>query len=240
MMRRNQARLHAFTLIELLVSTAVGVVMFALMAGVLSAVSEVTSRTERNDRALSDGWNALELLGYDVRGILNRADVPWKPDGLGFFTGRPAWDGGRGVSAVVYRFDPQRGLVRSSTGVAWEGGGALPFSQSFPEILPSGEVVGENILAWDVAYVDSNTGGQFRAGDRPANIAGIIVTAVVLDRDFRTRLAPAELASLVEEFSAVEPPSETASEWTRKADALAASSGTFSTLRVIQKTYSFP
>lgn len=231
---------HAFTLIELLVSTAVALLVFTLLAGVVSAVSEVTSRTERNDRALADGRGALDLLGFDLRGVLNRKDIPWKQGGLGFFTGRPAWDGGRGISAVVYRHDPDKGLIRDSMGVPWTEGDTRPFDTDFPGVPEQGEVIGENILAWDVTYVDRKTGGMFRAGNRPDEIGGLVVTAVVLDRDFRKRLSPQDLARLRAEFVAPEPETPTATVWNEKATALASSSGTFSTLRVIQKAVFLP
>lgn len=180
-----------FTILELLVSMAVGMMAVALLATMISAASDLTSRVTRKDRTLTSSRAALDLLGYDLRGIIARSDLPFTAsNGLGFFTSRATSEGERVTSAVSYRLDTSQsnGLWRAAQKFDWAGADSLPFKGTFPVMASVPESVGADIIAWDYFFVDRKTGAKSRLASDSSQFEAIVVTVAALDRTYRSIL----------------------------------------------------
>jgi len=204
-----------FTMIEMLVAMAVLTLLVVLIAQIIGMTTSSVSSSSRKLDGVTEARFALDRLGVDWAGRLDRSDVDHrftKVDGnsgqpgndeLSFYSEVDGYQGSRKLSVVGYRVqtvDPERvyQMERGVQGTDWSTASPLIFGSQPLPIIPDTdyEVLSDGVLRLEFCYL--KTDGTLSNTVKPdlSDASALVVAVAVLDGASRKVVTDAQLKLL--------------------------------------------
>lgn len=204
-----------FTMIEMLVAIAVLALLVVLIAQIIGMTTSSVSSSSRKLDSVTETRFALDRLGVDWAGRLDRSDVEHrftKVDGgsgqagndeLSFYSEVDGYQGLRKVSVVGYRIqelDPERTfqMERGVQGTDWSATAPVLFgSQPLPVISDTDyEVLSEGVLRLEFCYLKTDGTLSNTVKSDLSDASALVVAVAVLDGTSRKIVSTAQLKQL--------------------------------------------
>jgi hypothetical protein len=196
-------------MIEMLVAMAVLALLVVLIAQIIGMTTSSVSSSSRKLDGVTETRFALDRLGVDWAGRLDRSDVDHrftKADGnddISFYSEVDGYQGARKLSVVGYRVqsvDPERmyQMERGVQGTDWSTTAPLIFGSQPLPIIPNAdyEVLSEGVLRLEFCYLKTDGSLSNTAKPDLSDASALVVAVAVLDSTSRKIVTDAQLQLL--------------------------------------------